>query len=266
MRTIWTICLMGLFFWTSGSTVYAKDVAPAEETSKTEYETVIMDDADILSDQEEADLLQDMKAIASYGNVVFCSTSLKKSEDYQKYAQDTYYQLYKNEPGVLFQIDMGNRKLTLSSSTGFDELIKNQRDSIIDNINEMASEEAYYQCASQCYEQIYRVLHGDEIAQKMKHINDAIFALLFGFLLNFILVFWSVRSKVDKDKVLGEMITATEIKDVVIKEGKLRKSPISSGSSSGGSSGGSSFGGFSGGGSSGGSSGGFSGGSSSRGF
>ena len=54
--------------------------------------------------------------------MVFVTVKLNNGQ-YEKFAENTYYKLCGNEPGALFQIDMGNRKLTLSTSTGLDDLL-----------------------------------------------------------------------------------------------------------------------------------------------
>lgn len=225
-----------------------------------EYKVLILDKAKLLTPEEKAKLAIDMKELQPYGNVVFLTITLKKGANYEKFSQDVYYKLYGNEPGVIFQIDMGNRKLTLSSSTGMDELISSERDSIVDNIYELATQKKYYECAKKCFHQIKLVIDNEEIAHDMKHINNAIFALILGLILNFLIICATARRRISKKKLLGEMGTAAILTDIVITAGHVTKtySPKSSGSSGGGG-GSSSSGGSSGGG-------GFSGGSSSHGF
>lgn len=229
------------FFLIGGKDVYAVD--------EIRFQALINDEADLLTNEEEQQLMEDMGKLLDYGHVVFQTVTLSTS-NYESYAEDSYYQMFGNEPGVLFQIDMGNRKLTLCASTKMEELIGKERDSIVDNIYEMASEADYYDCARECFDEIFIVLNDGKIAHEMKYINNLIFALILALIINFILVFATNRKKVSMKKLLGEMAVATAISGAVLHTGKVTKrySPIESSSSSGGgSSGGGGGGGFSGG-------------------
>lgn len=77
---------------------------------------------------------------------------------------------------------MGNRKLTLSSSTGMDDILRSERDTIVDNIYELATNKQYYACASECFREIKAVINNEKIAHDMKYITNGIFALILGLL------------------------------------------------------------------------------------
>lgn len=228
--------------------------AKAESMAYKQYKVIIIDEADLLTDDEEKKLAGEMKELAFYGNMVFVTRKLK-TKQYEKAAEDTYYKLCGNEPGALFQIDMANRKLTLSTSTGLDKVLRSERDSIVDNIYMLATNRRYYECASECFREIRAVLNDQAIAHDMKYITNGILAIILALLLNFVAVFATTRKKVSKKELFNKM---SEIGDVTVLEvekgGSTRTySPRSKGSSGGG---GSSRGGG----------GGFSGGSSSHGF
>lgn len=236
-------------------------VMAADQEDLQIYNAEIWDNADLLSDDDEEYLLHEMEALLPYGNVIFSSVTLESGANYEKNAEDTYYAHYGNEPGLIFQIDMGNRKLTLTASTQMDEYIRTERDSIVDNIYTFASAGNYYACASECFYEVHTVINDGKIAHKMKHINNALIALILALVLNFLLVFYTTSRKKDLSKALlaGSVISAV-VTGAVVTEGKTTKtySPVSSSSGGGG--------GFSGGSSGGGGGGGFSGGSSSHGF
>ena len=233
--------------------------AKADESAVPAYETVILDNENLLTEDEEKELSQHMLKLTEYGNVMFQSVKLSSSTDFEKYSEDTYYDYFGNEPGVIFQIDMGNRKLTLSSSTEMDDLIAYERDTIVDNVYRYATDEEYLRCASRCYDEIYDVINDIEIAHTLKYIDNALLAVLISLILNFIIVFAGSKKKTSTGKIVAALAASAVVADVAVKQGNKTKvySPSSSGS---GGSGGS----FSGGGGGGG--GGFSGGSSSHGF
>ncbi len=226
--------------------------AYAEET----YECVILDYAELLSDSEEEELLVHMNSIVPYGNVIFQTVTLTTGA-YESYSEETYYEYFGNEPGVIFQIDMGNRKLTISSSTALDDEISYERDTIVDNVYRYATDGDYLTCAAECFDEIYAVLNDEAIAHNMKYIDNAIIAIIISLIFNFLVVFSADKKKKSAAQITGGVAVVSAIASASVTKGKLKTeySPISSGSS--GSSGG---GGFSGGG------GGFSGGSSSHGF
>lgn len=220
------------------------------------YEMVIIDDEDLLTESEEDELFEYMDLITPYGNVIFQTVDLEGA--YESYCENTYYKYFQNEPGVIFQIDMGSRKLTLSSSTGLDEEIASERDSIVDNVYEYASDGDYLACAEECFYEVFAVLNDETIAHNMKYIDNAIIAVIISLILNYFLVFATGKKKTSARKIISTVAVTTAVTSTVVTKGYLKKvySPQSSGS-------GSSGGGFSGGGGGGG---GFSGGSSSHGF
>lgn len=224
--------------------------------SETSYSYVINDYENLLTDEEEQVVIEHLQPLLEYGNVMFQSITIPDGTDYEKYCEDTYYEMFGNEPGVIFQIDMGHRKITLSSSTGLDEKIAHERDSIVDNVYRYATDEDYCRCVYRCYDQVLAVLNDEKIAHNMKYIDNALLATIISLILNFIIVFGSSKKKASVGQIVAAMTVATAVSDVAVKKGQLTKvySPVSSGS--GGSSGGSSGGGG----------GGFSGGSSSHGF
>lgn len=234
----------------------AGKIMAAEDTSAS-YESMILDYEDLLTDEEEQEVLEYMAPILEYGNVIFQSVNLSTGQDYESYSEDTYYGLYGNEPGVILQIDMGHRKITLSSSTGLDDEISSERDSIVDNIYRYATDEDYCRCACECYDEILTVLNDGAIAHSMKYIDNALLAIMFSLIINFLIVFSSSKKKASTSQIVAAMTVATAVSGVALKKGQLTKtySPTSSGS-----------GGSSGGGGGGGGGGGFSGGSSSHGF
>ena len=236
--------------------VFSLNVNSYAQDGNSSYECLIIDDANLLTEAQEEQVLYLMNKISEYGNVIFQSVTLT-SGNYEKYSEDTYYSYFGNEPGVIFQIDMGNRKLTISSSAEFDDLIRDERDSIVDNIYKLASYSDYCGCACKCYDEIYAVLNDGKIAHTMKYIDNAILAVIVSLILNFILIFASGKKKASTRKIVKALEGEFKVSDVKVMEGKVTKkySPVSSGS------GGGSHGGGGGGGG-----GGFSGGSSSHGF
>ena len=73
------------------------------------YQIIVNDYEDLLTDQEETNLKEKMAEIAEYGNVAFVSAS--QYDDTAKYAKSTYRSYFGTDSGLLFLIDMGRRNI-----------------------------------------------------------------------------------------------------------------------------------------------------------
>ena len=69
------------------------------------YEAVIEDDAGLLTESEEQMLLEQMKLITEYGNVMFKSIDYNGSST-ESYIRSLYKDRYGSESGTIFLIDM----------------------------------------------------------------------------------------------------------------------------------------------------------------
>ncbi len=228
---------------------------------------IIADKQSLLSDSEVQKLLEDMKKLTAYGNVLFVS-DYPAGWNTGNAAARTYDSFFKEKDGTEFYFDMHNRKIYIYSMGSVLKVIdQGYANSITDNVYKKASRGDYYGCAASAFAQIFTVLDGGRIAQPMKVISNALLGLIMAFLIGYsMLIFSTGREKepgielIAGDGGLGAAILVAQhgrSRKVTVK----RQLPSSGGSGySGGYSGGSS-GGFSGGGGySGGGGGGFSGG------
>lgn len=224
----------------------------AMETVVTDngYQIVIRDDAGLLSDSEEKKLIEDMRPITEYGNVAFVSGSVYSMET-STYAKQVYKELFGETSGMVFVIDMGNRNIWIYSQDDVYKVInRGYANTITDNIYTYATKGEYYECARQAYEQAYTLLEGGRIAQPMKYITNALFALITAVLLNYFLVASTrKRTRAEEPEIFGAITASIAASVAAVKMISSRKyyRPESSGGSSGGG-GGSSGGGSSGGG------------------
>lgn len=233
------------------SVLHYKSGEPAagiDDKNPSKYQYMILDEEDLLDDEEENALINDIDPVLYYGNVIISTVS---TENYEQNCEDTYYKNFGNEPGVNFQIDMKNRKISLSASDNMENLIGKKRSTIVDNIYEYATDKKYYQCIKSCFEQIDKVINGERIAQKMKYICNGVIAVILGLIINFAVIFLSSCKEDGYYAFSGGKRLSVDRTSVNIRKGKLlRKKKVTSseGSSySGGRSGGGSGGGFSGG-------------------
>ena len=130
-------------------------------------------------------------------------------------------------------------------------ITSSRADTITDNIYYYATDEEYYVCAQQAFEQIYAVLQGQRIAQPMKYISNALLAFALSMLILFFIIrISSSRRKATDKELLSGIYNSVNLYNAESHFTHQTKtySPQSSGSSGGGHSGGGGGGGHSGGG------------------
>ena len=155
---------------------------------QTGYSIYIDDAQDLLTDSEEAALVEDMKPVTEFGNAGFV-TCENNSQSTASYAAQRYAALFGSDSGSLLVIDMGMREFYIKNNGAISKVITNAySNTISDNIYRYAARGEYYNCASSCFGQIYTLLSGGRIAQPMRYISAALLALILGLLINYLLV------------------------------------------------------------------------------
>lgn len=212
---------------------------------KTGYRVEIEDDANLLSSEEEAQLVQNMESITSYGNVAFISTN-NNSSSASSYAKSCYRDLFGTKSGTLFLIDMDNREIYIfSDGKVYRTITKSYALTITDNVFRYASAGQYYECANRAFQQISTLLEGGRVLQPMKYISNALLSLLLGLLICFAWICFATRLRKPEEqdfmRRVIKQVNFTPPKAVCTHTTKTYSPPSSdsdsggSGSSSGGS-------------------------------
>ena len=249
--------------------VYAEEIE--KNNSELGYRIVLEDDADLFSDEEENKLKDIMTSLTEYGNIAVKTININNSSSTDFYASNYYHQLFNNESGTLFLIDMDNREIYIFSDGSNYRVITKQKAYIItDNVYRYASSGDYYKCVDEALSEISTLLSGGKILEPMRYISNIILSLTISAFVTFGMARWFTRIKLPTSKSIMKKCNVNfNVNSIeVAKIGSHSVySPISYSDSSYSGSGSSSDGGFSSGGSSGGgfSCGGFSGGGSSGG-
>lgn len=166
----------------------ANDNAISKINSDTGYQIILEDDADLLTSEEEASLAETMMDITAYGNAAFKTIDINYSSA-SGYASSYYHEQFGTESGTLFLIDMDNRMLYIFSDGNVYKIVtKGRAETITDNVYRYASNGDYFTCSNEAFTQIYTILNGNEIAQPMKYISNALLAVLLALLINFIII------------------------------------------------------------------------------
>ena len=219
-----------------------------------DYQVLIDDGADLLSDNEEYLLRAKMEELTAFGHAGFVSVD-SNSTSTASFARDYYHSHFSTDSGTLFVIDMDNRMIYIfSDGKNYSYISDTKAESITDNVYKMASNRRYYACAEEAFSEVKTVLEGGKIAEPMKHISNALLALLISFLSNFLIVDFMSRQRPASDSDLARSAQKYFVMNnvqTVFTGSTKRYSPVES-SSGGGSSGGGGGGGGGDGGSSGG--------------
>lgn len=213
------------------------------ENTETGYCVILEDDAQLLDAREREELAGIMREITAYGNAAFKSVSVNASSA-SYFADQYYHELFRQESGTLFLIDLDNRELYIFSDGAIYRTInKSYADTITDNVYRYASDGDYYRCACEAFGQIGAVLAGERIAQPMKYISNALLAFILAALLNYFLARSLSRfARPGTGEILGSISTRFDFKNprkIMTSQTKVYSPPSSnSASSSGGGHGG----------------------------
>ena len=167
-----------------------------------DYKVMILDAADLFTDEEKEDLRHVMYDISEYGNVALVTMDYVYPNT-EEFAAETYQDLFGTDSGTLFLIDMDNRYLWIHSDGEIYKIInKGYANTITDNVYRYASDGEYYRCAEKVFSQMLTLLRGGKIAQPMKIICNIILSLIVAVIINFWFVSRVSRIKTRKQKEL----------------------------------------------------------------
>lgn len=226
--------------------------AKVRNNESSGYKYFVDDDADILTDSEEEELLKTLELCSEFGNAGFVSVSVQTSNP-NKYAQDWYHSNFGTTSGTIFMINMKIRQLSVfSDGKNYNIITTNKAESIVSNVYRYATNGNYYGCANNAFKQIYTLLSGKQIFEPMKMMSNIFISITIATFICYIYVLSTSSIKKAKGKELFNGIEkSVAISNInIVKTGTKRVYSPQSDSSSGGGGGGGGGGGSSGGGAS----------------
>lgn len=239
------VCFLWVFCFVT--TVQAQELYRNPDTG---YVVVIEDDANLLTDSEEAGIQTVMQDITAYGNVAL-KTILENNATTEHFVKNYYSQQFGSDSGTVFLIDMDNRNIWIHSDGAVYRMVSDSYAlTITDNVYTYASDADYYNCCYMAFEQMFTLLQGKKIAQPMKYTSNAFFAIVLALLLNYFVVriFSATRKPSDKELLEGLFVQQEFTNfNADYTHSTKEYSPQSSGSGGGGRSGGGGGGGGGGG-------------------
>lgn len=212
----WMLCILAAFLM-----VFASQAA-AFAAEEFEHKIVIDDQADLLSDEEEAALKEDMKPLAEFAHIGFLSVAKNDLKNTKMLAKQYYDKYFEKEDGTLFVIDMQERYIYIfSGGANYSIVSKRRAEVITDNCYRYASKKQYYDCAREAFDEIHELLIGNRIAQPMKYISNGILALLLALILNYFYV-----RKTTNNQGLQMMDPLTKIDVTFTKDIEVKKTNV----------------------------------------
>lgn len=221
-----------------------------EHNKTSRYKVVIEDDAELLDEDELANLMEEMIPLTEYGHIAFKTISDNYTYT-SSFASNYYHEKFGTDSGTLFLIDMDNRMIYIfSDGTNYKYITNAKANIITDNIYQYATDEEYYECASVAFSQILTTLEGGKIAEPMRYISNILISITCTFFISFIIVLVNTNvRKANNEEILRNCGVTFNIADVnAVKTGQTKRYSPQSDSSSGGGGGGGGGGGSSGGG------------------
>ena len=153
----------------------------------TTYDIVILDRADLLTDEEEEQLRGVMEAAAAYGRVAFLTNS-DFCADTEKLSESVYRETFGRENGVIVNLDMYNRWIDIYSYGRIESVLTPAKNNTVtDNTYRYATSGDYYRFASETFRQIGVLLQGGMVPQPMKHIGNILLSLTIALVAVFII-------------------------------------------------------------------------------
>ena len=170
---------------------------------------VVDDQAGLLTDEEETRLISDYSAITEYMDAAFVTTDNSPGTT-ARFAESYAISRYGNAPAVIFVIDMDDRDLYVyANGSALKTITSADARAITDNIYKLASQGRYYECADRAFSQILAKCMGERLARPVKHVTNALIAILAGILINYFLTVYSRLPVVEKRTTGKVNVSAT---------------------------------------------------------
>ncbi len=214
-----------------------------------------MDSADLLTGDEEQELMAVMDTGTEYGEMVFVTMNDAEGYDSSDYVERLYQTSSElsGRDAVIYVIDMDNRMLWITGYGSLKKVISPDYANLItDNVYRYAKNGEYGRCAIAGYKQIVDKLTGGRISGPLKTVGNLCMALILAEVVCFLYAFLgSVARRTADSDILEHAVTRIRMTNPNVRKTRTEKiydPPSSSSGGGGGSRGGGGGGGFHGGG------------------
>ena len=198
----------------------------------TGYFALVDDTAELLDRADHNDIIETMMSITEYCNVGLYTYDGSSTEYVMNKAKAWGNSNFSGEY-TMFIIDMSTRQLAVYSSEKIYQTITQAKAyTITDNVYSYASRKQYATCAKTAFNQMYRVLKGENVSGPMRYISNILLALLAAILLAYLFI--SARMEQEVKVSLPKIATATVGAGAVIASKTLTRKIRHSSNSGGG--------------------------------
>ena len=235
------------------------DGLPSRQNSETGYSAVIADEADLLTADEEAKLLEKMYPLTAYANIaVYTVNTPTKLQDYER-AREKRVELFGTDAnGAVFMVDMYLRRIIIQRRGNMEDYFNNSRsNNITNNVAKYAKKGDYYNTCATAMDQMLAVVldrnnikTDDEpeivVPRPMMYLSNGVIALMLGALIAYLIavktsttVGKSALQKANTSEAISqseEPLTVNVLSSVKVRERSVTHSSSSDGGSSCGSS------------------------------
>lgn len=198
----------------------------------TGYIALVDDTAGLLDRADHNDIIETMMNITEYCNVGLYTYDGGSTEYVMNKAKAWGNSSFSGEY-TMFIIDMSTRQLAVySSETIYRTITQAKAYTITDNVYSYASRKQYATCAKTAFNQMYRVLKGENVSGPMRYVSNILLALLAAILLAYLFI--SARMEQEVKVSLPMIATATVGAGAVIASKTLTRKIRHSSNSGGG--------------------------------
>ncbi len=241
-------CLISLLF-TVLPTAFA---GVSDKNAKTGFSALVIDDASLLSKEEEYALLQEMLPITEYANIAVYTVSTPTDLlDYER-AREKRIELFGSTDSAVLMVDMYLRRVVIQRKGEMEHIFNNAKaNNITNNMSHYLTKEDYYEGCLMGITQMISVINGEKVPSPMQKAGNACIAVFIGLLGAFVIAVSTsstYRNRMESEKAPPDckLFKVANGRNVVLSYTKKKKFSDSDfgcdGSSCGGSScGGSSF-------------------------
>ena len=188
------------------------------------YTLRVDDEAELLSENEKALLLEDMRPLNAYGEAAFYSTRERGTADVlaERYF-DRYFSTERSHSGVVFLIDMYTREVLIFTRGLLEKRVgRAGAYDITDKIYTYASYGDYYTCAKKAFEQVLSLAEGQRSFSPMRVICTLLLSLSLGLIAAYLIVRRaSIHAAVKRG---SDTLNARADVDMTVSEKRLVKS------------------------------------------
>lgn len=146
---------------------------------------LIDDQAGLLSKEEQEQLRNRYADLTNYTSAAFVTTDYVSGST-AAFAKSYVKRNFTGDAAIVFVIDLDNRQLYIYSNRKAVGMVSAaDARAITDNIYTYATKGDYFTCADAAFSQILTRCQGGRIARPVKHITNALIAVVAGILINF---------------------------------------------------------------------------------